>query len=125
MIPDKNYFNPDRMIAVFLLFVLSTASIFGHFFAPLTSTGWQSIFSKILLYFGIFGYAVVIGIILSYYVARAKGWLKEDNKRIAITLGIILGGGIAKHHTIISNIINGLDYAIYVKKRKKLKAVES
>ena len=30
------------------------------------------------------------------------------------TLAIILGGGIAKHHTIISNIINGLDYAVYV-----------
>ena len=30
------------------------------------------------------------------------------------TLGIILGGGIAKHHTIISNILNGLDYAVYV-----------
>ena len=30
------------------------------------------------------------------------------------TLGIILGGGIAKHHTIISNILKGLDYAVYV-----------
>ncbi len=30
------------------------------------------------------------------------------------TLGIILGGGIAKHHTIISNILNGLDYAVYI-----------
>lgn len=30
------------------------------------------------------------------------------------TLGVILGGGIAKHHTIISNILNGLDYAVYV-----------
>ena len=28
---------------------------------------------------------------------------------------IILGGGVAKHHTIISNILGGgLDYAIYV-----------
>jgi len=30
------------------------------------------------------------------------------------TLGIILGGGIAKHHTIISNVMNGFDYAVYV-----------
>lgn len=31
------------------------------------------------------------------------------------TAGIILGGGIAKHHTIISNLINGgFDYAVYV-----------
>ena len=30
------------------------------------------------------------------------------------TLGIILGGGIAKHHTIISNIFKGFDYAVYV-----------
>lgn len=30
------------------------------------------------------------------------------------TLGIILGGGIAKHHTIIANILNGLDYAVYI-----------
>ena len=30
------------------------------------------------------------------------------------TLGIILGGGIAKHHTIISNIFRGFDYAVYV-----------
>ena len=30
------------------------------------------------------------------------------------TLGIILGGGIAKHHTIISNILKGLDYAVYI-----------
>ena len=31
------------------------------------------------------------------------------------TGGIILGGGIAKHHTIISNLINnGFDYAVYV-----------
>lgn len=34
-----------------------------------------------------------------------------DEKR----LGIILGGGISKHHTIISNIISGgFDYAVYV-----------
>jgi len=30
------------------------------------------------------------------------------------TLGIVLGGGIAKHHLIISNIFKGLDYAIYI-----------
>ncbi|MBI2664375.1 deoxyhypusine synthase [Candidatus Woesearchaeota archaeon] len=30
------------------------------------------------------------------------------------TLGIVLGGGIAKHHLIISNILNGLDYAVYI-----------
>lgn len=31
------------------------------------------------------------------------------------TGGIIIGGGIAKHHTIISNLINGgFDYAVYV-----------
>ncbi len=30
------------------------------------------------------------------------------------TLGIVLGGGIAKHHTIISNILKGLDYAVYI-----------
>ena len=30
------------------------------------------------------------------------------------TLGIILGGGIAKHHAIISNIFRGFDYAVYV-----------
>ena len=30
------------------------------------------------------------------------------------TLGIILGGGIAKHHAIISNIFKGLDYAVYI-----------
>ncbi|MBI2208572.1 deoxyhypusine synthase [Candidatus Woesearchaeota archaeon] len=31
------------------------------------------------------------------------------------TAGIILGGGIAKHHTIISNLMNnGFDYAVYV-----------
>lgn len=30
------------------------------------------------------------------------------------TLGIILGGGIAKHHTIIANILRGLDYAVYI-----------
>jgi len=31
------------------------------------------------------------------------------------TGGIILGGGIAKHHTIISNLMNGgFDYAVYV-----------
>jgi len=31
------------------------------------------------------------------------------------TAGIILGGGISKHHTIISNLINGgFDYVVYV-----------
>ncbi|MBS3132764.1 deoxyhypusine synthase [Candidatus Woesearchaeota archaeon] len=30
------------------------------------------------------------------------------------TLGVILGGGIAKHHTIIANILRGLDYAVYI-----------
>lgn len=31
------------------------------------------------------------------------------------TAGIILGGGISKHHTIISNLMNGgFDYAVYV-----------
>ena len=30
------------------------------------------------------------------------------------TLGIVLGGGIAKHHAIIANVLNGLDYAVYV-----------
>ena len=30
------------------------------------------------------------------------------------TLGIVLGGGIAKHHTIISNVFKGFDYAVYV-----------
>ena len=47
--------------------------------------------------------------------------LKDFNKIIGIamgaekTCGIVLGGGIAKHHTIISNLMNeGFDYAIYV-----------
>lgn len=37
---------------------------------------------------------------------------KKENGKVG---AIVLGGGIAKHHTIISNILGGgLDYAIYV-----------
>jgi len=38
----------------------------------------------------------------------------ESGMKAEKTLGIILGGGIAKHHAIISNILRGLDYAVYI-----------
>ena len=47
--------------------------------------------------------------------------LKDFNNLLALAMGakksacIILGGGVAKHHTIIANILSGgFDYAVYV-----------
>ena len=41
--------------------------------------------------------------------------LMDQTAKYEKTGGIILGGGIAKHHTIISNLFNnGFDYAVYI-----------
>ncbi len=90
---DNKYFNPDRIVAIFLLLVLASGALFLHFFSNLALSGWQNIVNKTLLYFGIFGYLVIIGIVLFYYISKANKWLKKDTKRVVLVLAIFLGLG--------------------------------
>ena len=103
MTSNNNYFSQERTILIFLLFVLSNVSLFLHYFARLGEVGWQKVLDQFLFYFGIFGHAVVIGIIIFYYLSRANEWLRKDKKRIIVPLAILLGLGYSIFDGLFEN----------------------
>jgi len=85
----------SKIRILFFIFTLSTTALLIRSYLPSINEGALYIFKQILIYFGFFGNAVVILLLVFYYISRASKWLRENKTRLIITAFSVLGIGYA------------------------------
>ena len=94
---EKTWGITDVMIAL-SIFVISTISLFLRIFYTQASP----LLIKVLNYIGIIGLFIVAEMILIYWASTIFTWLKEDRKRIILTLAIIFVMG----YSVVGGLYN-------------------
>jgi hypothetical protein len=78
--------NLEKIVALMLLFILSSGSLF--IFTIYNNLG--SIVKQVLFYFGFLGYGSILIIILLYYISKINTWLNKDEFRMVVSVAIVL-----------------------------------